>query len=45
MNKTTGVIDEAGSASSHKSCDWMIYSTVENSTILLVFEHYKVNYW
>ena len=45
MNKTTGIIDEAGSASSYKSCDWMIYSTVEDSAILLVFEHYKANYW
>ena len=45
MNKTTGIIDEAGSAPSHRSCDWMIYSTVEDSTILLVFEHYKTNYW
>ena len=45
MNKTTGIIDEAGSASSHRSCDWMIYSTVEDSTILLVFEHHKANYW
>lgn len=42
MNKTTGIIDEAGSP--YRSCDWMIYSTVEDSTILLIFEHYILDH-
>lgn len=45
MNKTTGIIDEAGSASYYKSCNWLIYSPLRESTILLVFEHNKVNCW
>ncbi|XP_022801634.1 protein sidekick-2-like [Stylophora pistillata] len=45
MNRTTGVIDEAGSPSIYKSCEWTIYSPVENSTILLIFEHHTFNCW